>query len=38
MTTLAERVDRLRLRLDEILNGPRDYAVWAENPEANTHP
>ena len=33
MTTLAERVDRLRLRLDEILNGPRDFAVWAENPE-----
>jgi O-antigen chain-terminating methyltransferase len=38
MTTLAERVDRLRTRLDEILNGPRDYAVWAENPETNTHP
>ena len=38
MTTLAERVDRLRSRLDEILNGPRDYAVWAENPETNTHP
>ncbi len=37
MTTLAERVDRLRTRLDEILNGPRDYAVWAENPETNTH-
>jgi O-antigen chain-terminating methyltransferase len=38
MTTLAERVDRLRTRLDEILNGPRDYAVWAEKPETNTHP
>jgi SAM-dependent methyltransferase len=38
MTTLAERVDRLRSRLDEILNGPRDYAVWAENPETNIHP
>lgn len=29
MTTLAERVDRLRRRLDEVLNGPRDFAVWA---------
>jgi SAM-dependent methyltransferase len=38
ITTLAERVDRLRSRLDEILNGPRDFAVWAENPETNTHP
>jgi O-antigen chain-terminating methyltransferase len=38
MTTLAERVDRLRSRLDEILNGPRDYAVWAENLETKTHP
>ena len=32
LTTLAERVDRLRGRLDEILNGPRDFAVWAANP------
>ncbi len=32
LTTLAERVDRLRRRLDEILNGPRDFAVWAANP------
>jgi O-antigen chain-terminating methyltransferase len=38
ITTLAERVDRLRSRLDEILNGPRDYAVWAENPDTSTHP
>jgi SAM-dependent methyltransferase/archaellum component FlaC len=38
ITTLAERVDRLRSRLDEILNGPRDFAVWAENTEADTHP
>jgi SAM-dependent methyltransferase len=38
MTTLAERVDRLRSRLDEILNGPRDFAVWAENPETKTNP
>jgi len=37
MTTLAERVDRLRSRLDEILNGPRDFAVWAENPETKTN-
>jgi SAM-dependent methyltransferase len=32
LTTLAERVDRLRGRLDEILNGPRDFAVWAAKP------
>jgi len=29
LTTLAERVDRLRRRLDELLNAPRDFAVWA---------
>jgi len=29
MTTLAERIDRLRRRLDDLLNGPRDFAVWA---------
>jgi len=32
LTTLAERVDRLRRRLDELLNGPRDFAIWAEKP------
>ncbi|HSO23235.1 MAG TPA: methyltransferase domain-containing protein [Chondromyces sp.] len=32
LTTLAERVDRLRGRLDEILSGPRDFAVWAARP------
>jgi O-antigen chain-terminating methyltransferase len=29
ISLLAERVDRLRDRLDEILHGPRDFAVWA---------
>jgi O-antigen chain-terminating methyltransferase len=29
ISMLAERVDRLRGRLDEILHGPRDFAVWA---------
>lgn len=29
ISLLAERVDRLRERLDEILHGPRDFAVWA---------
>jgi O-antigen chain-terminating methyltransferase len=29
ISMLAERVDRLRDRLDEILHGPRDFAVWA---------
>lgn len=33
MTTLAERIDRLRRRLDELLNGPRDFVVWAVVPE-----
>lgn len=32
LTTLAERVDRLRRRLDDLLNGPRDFAVWAVKP------
>lgn len=32
LTTLAERVDRLRRRLDELLNAPRDFAVWAARP------
>ena len=32
ISILAERVDRLRDRLDEILNGPRDFAVWAVKP------
>ena len=33
ISMLAERVDRLRDRLDEILHGPRDFAVWAVKPE-----
>jgi len=33
ISILAERVDRLRDRLDEILHGPRDFAVWAVKPE-----
>ena len=32
ITELADRLDRLRRRLDEILNGPRDFAVWASKP------
>jgi SAM-dependent methyltransferase len=32
ISVLAERVDRLRDRLDDILNGPRDFAVWAVKP------
>jgi O-antigen chain-terminating methyltransferase len=32
ISMLAERVDRLRDRLDEILHGPRDFAVWAQKP------
>ena len=33
ISMLAERVDRLRDRLDEILRGPRDVAVWAVKPD-----
>ena len=33
ISMLAERVDRLRDRLDEILHGPRDFAVWALKPQ-----
>jgi SAM-dependent methyltransferase len=33
ISMLAERVDRLRDRLDEILHGPRDFAVWAIKPD-----
>jgi len=33
ISMLAERVDRLRDRLDEILHGPRDFAVWAVKPD-----
>ena len=36
VTKLAERVDRLRRRLDEVLNGPRDFVVWAVVPENTT--
>jgi O-antigen chain-terminating methyltransferase len=32
LTELAERIDRLRSRLDEVINGPRDFAVWATKP------
>jgi O-antigen chain-terminating methyltransferase len=32
LAVLVERVERLRRRLDELLNGPRDFAVWAVRP------
>jgi O-antigen chain-terminating methyltransferase len=35
VTELADRLDRLRRRLDEIVNGPRDFAVWASKPSQN---
>lgn len=37
VTALADRLDRLRRRLDEILNGPRDFAVWASKPGQTEH-
>jgi O-antigen chain-terminating methyltransferase len=33
ISMLAVRVDRLRDHLDEILHGPRDFAVWAVKPD-----
>jgi SAM-dependent methyltransferase len=33
LTTLSDRVDRLRRRLDELLNGPRDFALRAAKPD-----
>ena len=33
ISMLAERVDRLRDRLDKILHGPRDFAMWAVKPD-----
>ncbi|MFV2072028.1 MAG: methyltransferase domain-containing protein [Thermoanaerobaculales bacterium] len=35
LIALNEQLDGLRRRLDEILNGPRDFAVWASRPEEN---
>jgi O-antigen chain-terminating methyltransferase len=37
VTELADRLDRLRRRLDGILNGPRDFAVWASKPGQSEH-
>jgi SAM-dependent methyltransferase len=34
VAALAERLDRLGRRLDELINGPRDFAVWARKPES----
>lgn len=33
---LATRLDRLQNRLDELVNGPRDFAVWARKPNQTT--
>lgn len=33
LAALADRIDRLGGRLDELVNGPRDFAVWAKKPE-----
>ncbi len=38
VTALADRLDRLRRRLDEMLNGPRDFAVWAAKPDGHREP
>lgn len=36
LAALVERVERLRRRLDELLNGPRDFAVWAVRPDGSS--
>jgi O-antigen chain-terminating methyltransferase len=32
VAALAEKLDRLGRRLDELVNGPRDFALWASRP------
>jgi SAM-dependent methyltransferase len=34
LTPLAERIDRLAVRLDDLLNGPRDFAITAARPSS----
>jgi O-antigen chain-terminating methyltransferase len=34
VTELARRLDTLGRRLDELVNGPRDFVVWARRPDA----
>ncbi len=36
ISEVAARVDRLARRLDELVNGPRDFAVWATKPEGDS--
>ena len=33
LAVVAARLDRLHHRLDELINGPRDFVVWARRPE-----
>ena len=33
---LAARLDRLQSRLDELVNGPRDFVIWARKSEQTT--
>jgi len=37
LATLAARIDRLHRRLDELVNGPRDFVVWARKPECDSN-
>ena len=32
VAAVAARLDRLARRLDELVNGPRDFVVWANRP------
>jgi hypothetical protein len=34
IAALGQRIHRLSERLDELINGPRDFAVWAERPSS----
>jgi SAM-dependent methyltransferase len=36
LAALAARIDRLHRRLDELVNGPRDFVVWARRPERDS--
>ena len=37
LAALAARIDRLHRRLDELVNGPRDFVVWARKPESDSN-
>jgi len=35
VAALARRLDRVTARFDELVNGPRDYVIWAHRPDGS---